>query len=300
MGIHRFAHMIRRSTDGLRRHPLLFLLSVATVSAAFLSFAATLTTAFNLDKLIDKWANAAEITIYLKSDVDEQDMAQLTKAVGALDGVARVESVNQTQARERFAKNLGAYADTVSELPESTFPATLEVYLRGELSLDAKGRRALSERISKVDMVSEVEVYDNWFERLYAVNTIGQIAAWGLGLIALIVAILVVAAVVRASIGARRREIEVLRLVGATERYVRFPFLMEGVFQGILAMVFALAALQFLLDYLQNLMHDVLPMIGAGAVVGLAPTTLLALLAGSALTGLIGARWSLNSQRAVW
>ena len=113
-------------------------------------------------------------------------------------------------------------------------------------------------------------------------------------MIALVVSILVVTAIVRAGINSRSREIEVLRLVGATERYVRMPFLIEGAAEALLAMIVALIALHFLTGFAEKLAGDLFAMIGAAALVRPSWPILAALLLGSAAAGLAGARISLK------
>jgi cell division transport system permease protein len=109
-----------------------------------------------------------------------------------------------------------------------------------------------------------------------------------------VVAILVVTAMTRTGINARSREIQVLGLVGATDRNVRLPFLLEGILEALAAMVIALVSLHFLTNFAEAIAGDFMSLIGAASLVRLPPTTILLLLIGSALTGLVGARISLR------
>lgn len=292
--MYRIANIFRRTVDGIRRRPWLHLVSVLTLAAAFTSFAATLTAALNLDQLVARWVGSAELTVYLRDDSTEADLEHLAAAVASTDGVARVEPVSQSAARERFASGLGEYEDLARGLPEGAFPSSLEVHLGPRLSRDQQQRNALAARLAQVEMIKEVEVYDEWFERLSAVSLVGRLGAWGLGLVSLVVAMLVVAAAVRAGVGARRREIEVLRIVGATDRYVRVPFLLEGALEAALAMGIALGALSFAVGWFEGLAGEVLPLLGAGGMIRLGGATLAALVLGSAAAGAVGARLSLR------
>ncbi len=293
-GIHRFIHLMRRSLGGVRRHPWLHLFSLFTLSAAFLSFLATWSSATNLSALFANWVDSAELTVYLTPTAGEEKTELLVNAVRAIDGVQRVDLLTAASAKERFAESMGEFSEITRTLPDSTFPATLEIFLTSQWSHDQARRRHLAGRLNKVDIVEEVELYDHWYDRLLAISLISRIAVWSLGLIALIVAVLVVGAVVRTSVGARQREIEVLRLVGATEQYVRFPFLLEGALQGVLAMLVAVVSLHFLLGYIQELTGDILPLLGVAQVVRLGPGALTMMLIGSALAGVVGARFSLR------
>jgi cell division transport system permease protein len=294
MVAHRFIHLIKRAMGGIRRRPWLHVLSVFTLAAAFLSFIATLEAALNRDNLLDKWAGNSELTVYLKDSADEEDLARLSRAVLDIQEVVRVETFTPAQAKERFAGELGVFSEMASTLPSGVFPSSMDVHLGGESARNPRARRALSARLEQVELIEEVELYDDWFERLSAISLVSRFAAWGLGLIALAVSILVVTALVRASVNARKREIEVIELVGATRSYVHFPFLLEGAFEAMLAMGFALMGLHFLTNTARELIGDLMPLIGGGSIVRLTPAAVLLLLLGSALAGLTGARISLR------
>jgi cell division transport system permease protein len=265
-------HLLLRSLGGFRRRPLIYALSVLTLAAAFLSFVATFTAAQNLDALLERWMGDAELTVYL----------------------ARVETMTPEQARERFAADLGISDNLALDLPAGAFPSTLEVHLSPGPAGDAGQRRALAARLERVERVGDVEIYDDWFERLSALGLIGHASAWGLGLLALVVAVLVVAATVRSGVVARRREIEVLRFVGATDGYVRAPFLIEGVLEVALALGLALAVLHVLLGRIEAVAGSLLPLVGGGALVRPGATALLALCLGGVAAGLVGARLTLR------
>ncbi|MBN2715949.1 MAG: FtsX-like permease family protein [Deltaproteobacteria bacterium] len=292
--IFRVAHILLRAVSGFRRRPWLHAVSLFTLAAAFLSFAATLTVALNLNHLIGGWVGNSEMTVYLKDDTSDAEITQLKNAVRAIDGVQKVQVTTKARAREKFAKDLGAYGDIGSTLPKSAFPASLDIYLSDQLSRDRDSRHQLAARLSKVNMIDEVELYDDWFERLSAMSTMGRTAAWGLGLLAAVVAILVVAATVRTGVSARRKEISVMRFVGATQAYVRLPFLIEGAVEATLAMLLALLSLHYLMNHVDSVLGSIMPLLGGGSIIRLQSTILFSLIVGGFLAGLLGARLSLR------
>ena len=292
--IFRLAHILARATSGYRRRPWLHIVSLFTLAAAFLSFAATLTVALNLNHLIGGWVGNSEMTVYLKDGTSSEEMTQLKDAVLAINGVQKVKITTREKAREKFAKDLGAYGDIGATLPQSAFPASLDIFLTNEMTRDRDGRHQLAARLSKVNMIEEVELYDDWFERLSAMSTMGRTAAWGLGLLAAVVAILVVAATVRTGVSARRKEISVMRFVGATQIYVRLPFLIEGAVEATVAMLLALLSLHYLMNHVDSVLGSIMPLLGGGSIIRLQSTILLSLVFGGCIAGLLGARLSLR------
>jgi cell division transport system permease protein len=295
MAIHRIFHVFIRALDGVRRRPWLHLLSFLTLTTAFLSFTATLIVAVNLDHLLARWVGNGELTIYIKDNADPEETERLASAVAEIRDVERVVTVGPREARAKFIAELGAYGEIVDGVPVQAFPATIDVHLIERASRDPQIRKSLAQRLSHVGIVESVDLYDNWFERLSALSIVGRLAAWGLGLIAFAVAILVVTAVIRSGVNSRSAEIRVLGLVGATKRYVQLPFLLEGAIEATVAMVAALISLHLLANSAENFAGDILPLAGASALARLAPKTVLLLVAGSAVVGILGARISLRS-----
>jgi cell division transport system permease protein len=293
--LRKVSYLLKRSFDGIRRRPWLHLLSVFTLAATFLSFTTTLQAAKNLDHLLAQWIGTAPMTVYLKEGSAQAEITKLVDALENLSTVDRAVPILPSAARDQFAKEMGAYAGMAGSLPESAFPASIDVHLKGPaLNSDAE-REGLASRIAAVSMVEEVELYDDWFDKLFALSVLARAAAWGLGLMSLVVAVLVVAAVVRAGVAARSREIEVLGLVGATHRYIRFPFQLEGAMETAVAMVLALFALQLAAGHVETTLKEVMPLIGLSKLIGLGGRTVFFLVAGSALVGLAGSRLSLRS-----
>jgi len=292
--MHRALHIVRRAFSGMRRRPWMHALSVMTLAASFLSFAATLTVARNVDSLLTHWLGGAELTLYIRDGAAPEETARLASAISEIDGVRAADVVEPREARDRFAKDMGALGEMAAALPATAFPTAVDISLHGSLAHSPPARRALAARLGAVQIVEEVELYDDWFDRLAAASLVGRLAAFGLGALALIVAILVVAAAVRTSVGARRREIEVMRFIGATDGYVRLPFLIEGAVEAALAMGIALVALNALMGQLDGALADVLPLVGGGGLARLGLASTVALLVGGLAAGTAGAALTLR------
>jgi cell division transport system permease protein len=292
--IYKIVHILKRATGGIKQRPMLHLFSTLTLAAAFLSFAATLTVAQNLNSLIDGWVGNSEMTVYLKSDTSEANLEKLRIAISEINGVDNVISTTSQEAREQFSKDLDAFSKNSVVLPQAAFPASIDIHLSNNFAQSPSKRHNLASRLTKVNMVEEVELYDDWFTRLSAMSTMGKTAAWGLGILAAIVAILVVAGTVRQGVTARRREISVMRFVGATDHYVRMPFLLEGAMEATIAMGIALVSLSYIMNHLVIVMGDIMPLLGGNSIIRLDTEWFIYLFAGGILAGVLGARLSLG------
>ena len=286
--------LFRRAANGVRRRPWLHALSLCTLFATFLSFAITLSFAQTVDRLLSRWIGGAELTVYVKEGVPDGDIDRLEAALAQTPGTSRVERISAARAREIFAREMGGLGDMVRSLPDAAFPVSLELYLSPIFAQNFMMRQALVDRIAGLAMVEEVDAYDDWFSKMAALSTAGRAAAWGLGISALIVAVLVISSVIRTGISARSREIEVLGLVGATERYIRFPFLLEGAAEAAIAMGLALLCAQLLLSKAESFLCSVMPVIGLSGIEGPSSKLISLLILGAAVAGWMGSRLSLN------
>jgi cell division transport system permease protein len=219
---------IQRAWRGGKNDWRLHALSVFSVSVAFVCLAAALLVVVNVTHLRDAWARSGRATVFLKAGAPAGDVAELERALGAVAGVKDVRLVSGEAARREL---VGATADPVlGSLPPEAFPASLEVWLDDEVS----GARleALRTSLGALPAVEAIETYEAWTQRLDRLLSGGVAAAGLLAAVVFAAVVSVVASTIRLTLQRRRLEVEVLRLIGATSKYVRAPFIVEGTAQG--------------------------------------------------------------------
>jgi cell division transport system permease protein len=218
------------------------LLSTATIAVALFVLGGFLLVTSNLERLGDEWSRAAEMSVYLKDDVGAEDRAQIEKLLAPGDVVASYEFVSQAEALNRFKQTFADLATTADTLGDNPLPASYEVRLnptdRAQTGVDP-----LAASLRQANGVADVRYDRQWLDRLLAAVVVVRRVGLALGIILTIAAALTVANVVRLALYARRDEIEIMQLVGAPTAYVRGPFVMEGVLQGGLGALAALAGL---------------------------------------------------------
>ncbi len=212
-------------------------LTVFSLSVAFVCLAASLLVVTNVESLRDRWSRAGRATVYLKEGTREADIGALTQALEQTGGVARVRHVSSDEARREVVMT----DEALSALPSRAFPASVEVAF--DDSVTDEQLKTIALKLRALPAVESVETYERWTERLSAVLGGGVTASACLALIVLAAVISVVASTMRLLLQRRRIEVEVLRLVGATDSFVRRPFVFEGATQGALGAAFALGML---------------------------------------------------------
>jgi cell division transport system permease protein len=215
-------------------------LAVASLVVAFLCLGVTLLAVSNLDRIAARWGNTHHLSLYLKDSTEKADISQLQLVLESLPEVTEVEYLSPTAAQKRFLEQTDDTSDFAS-LPTDVFPASLEITLgRGVRKARLK---EITGRLEQLAPVEEVETYQGWFDQLASLLRASQ---WSATILAFLVAICVIAVIgntVRMAIAHRSDEIEVLKLCGATDSFVRMPFVIEGAIQGSVAALFSIVLL---------------------------------------------------------
>jgi cell division transport system permease protein len=222
-------------------------LSVFSLAVAFVCLGASLLVLTNLRSIEERWAHAGRASIYLKDNAPAQDVEALKNALAAVPIVTSVRYVSASQARAEFGQKESGPRAELAALPVEAFPASIEIDVRSDVT-DAELADVVS-KLRQLSAVDDVETYQAWTERLGRLIRGGVAAAALLAIVVFASVLAVVGSTIRLALQRRRTEVEVLKLVGATDRFIKGPFLVEGMSQGALGALGAiglLAALFFL------------------------------------------------------
>lgn len=271
---------LERAWRGGRNDWRLHLLSVFSVAVAFVCLASALLVVVNVSSVRNRWAKTGRMSVFLQAGVTHEQVADIEKALHGTDGVKSVRFVSSEDARREVT---GDNADKVlSALPAEAFPASLEVSV-AESTTAAEIDR-IAAQLDKLPAVDTVETYKAWSDKLGKLLAGGVSAAGLLALIVLGAVISVVSSTIRLTLQRRSIEVEVLKLVGATDGYVRKPFVLEGAAQGAIGAALAVGLLGILYAIVQSHFDAQL-----GTLLGMRPmflpwgVSLLMVLTGAAL-----------------
>ena len=239
---------IERAWRGTKNDWRLHALSVFSVAVAFVCLASALLVVVNVSHVRDRWASTGRASVYLKKGADREQIATIERALRASAGVSDVKYVSSEDARH----DLTGQSDDpiVDALPTEAFPASIEVMVESEV---AAGRLdQLASQLGSLPAVERVETYAAWSDRLAALLAGGVTASGLLALVVLAAVVSVVSSTIRLALQRRHVEVEVLKLVGATDDYVRRPYVVEGAVQGALGATLALLLLGSLFAIVQS------------------------------------------------
>jgi cell division transport system permease protein len=221
---------------GVRRSPLLSTLSVITIAFSLFAFGLFGLLVLNVDRALRGVEEHVEIVAFLADGTLPESISAAMGDISAFPEVARVEQVSPEQALARARAELPEFQDVFDA---SFLPPSIEVRLK-EGHRDPATVKDVTQRIQTYPFVDDVRYGEDWVKKLYDIRNIAGAAGIALGLLFAAVAVIIIGTTIRMTVLARTREISIMRLVGATDGFVRFPFLIDGFLKGIVGGLLAL------------------------------------------------------------
>ena len=283
-----FGYAIARTFIAMFRAPGATTWSVGAIALAFALFGLVHLAISNLDRVATR-LGGGQMVVYLDNDVSSEHADKIATALAQLPAVEKHRYVSQEQAFARLRATLDDDA-LLNGLEQSMVPASIEVALAGGVH-DVAAVHPVMTRLEAIPGVDSVEVSGAWLDRLTSLRTDLRRASWGLLALTAAAVIFFIAMATAWRVATRRREARILGLLGATRRFVRGPILIEGLLQGAAGAGLAVLGLWLLFHFGSNAASDAFAQLfdRAHAPVFLPPTHLLALIAGGAFVGMLGA-----------
>ncbi len=242
----------------------------------------------NLGLAIDQWRDRVRVVVYLKEEPSASKLDDLLRQIERVEGVQRVRYVSKGEALSSLKRALGAQADLTDQLPRNPLPASVEVTPDASTATP-EGTRALVRRLAGLPEADEVQGGAQWVEGLAQFQHLFQLVGLGVGAVLGLAAILTVTTATTLVLHLRRDEMEIMRLVGATEAVIRLPRVLQGMAQGLVAAIIALAVLEAAYAVAAPRLEPLLPLtLGLQRAIFLSPSEMLLLIVGGATLGAIG------------
>ena len=284
-----FGFLIGEAFRDLRRAGRVAVSAIVLITLSLAALGGFWLVSSNLERAVATWRERVRIIVYLKREPPAGEVAALVERVQGVPGVAGVLYLSKADALASLKAVLGKDASVVAQLPSNPLPASLEITPAADAATP-EGARALVARLASLPEAEEVAGSADWVERLSQWQRLLTTIGLGIGAVLAIAAFLTVATATTLILHARRRETEIMRLVGATEMTIRLPLLLQGMLQGLLGAVLALGALVATHGVVAPRLAPLVNLtLGLPAIAFLPPLSLaVLLLAGTVLGGLGG------------
>ncbi len=239
----KWSYFVKKALAGIREALVLHLVTIGTICISLMIFGAFLMIIHNLNLWMEAWGGSRiQVTAYLNKGVSMTKVRLLQKGIQDFREVRAVRFVSKEEALSRLKDELGPQAEILEGLKENPLPASFEVSLKKD-SRNPEAMKRLALRLKFLDGIKEILYGQEWMQRLMSFISFLKVMGAGIGGLLMLAIIFIVSNTIKLTVFTRLEEIEIMRLVGATETFIKAPFIIEGMIQGLLGALFAVLAL---------------------------------------------------------
>ena len=224
---------LKRAVRDIRQNRFLNAVTIITIALSILIVSAFALFFINTSKLMDTWREGVRILVYLEPAVPAAEIPGLQSKIQAMYGVQEVRFIPKDTALKELREQMRRQKSLLDNLKENPLPDAFEVRML-DTSRGWEKIETLAVNIEKLHRVAEVEYGRKWLGRFTNIFNLFTLAGYGLGTLFFVAAVFFVANTIRLVLYSRRDEIEIMRLVGAEDRFIKTPYYIEGLIQGAL------------------------------------------------------------------
>ncbi len=234
----------KRAVEDFRNNRLLNIITLLTISLSILIVSAFILFFINTNEIMNFWKKGLRVMAYLKPELSNSKLPDLTRRIQSISGVENVRFVSKKEAFTQLKAQMKRQASLFDNLVENPLPDAFEIQMNAATQTWDKVE-FLAAKIEALDEVQEVEYGQRWLGRYTHIFNLFKLTGYAMCGIFFMAAVFIVANTIRLVIYSRRDEIEIMRLVGAAERFIKVPFYFQGLLQGALGASIGLAVLFF-------------------------------------------------------
>lgn len=284
--------LLKRSLADIRDHGFLNTITVVTIAVAILISSAFGLFFTNASRLMNLWKQGVRVMVYLEPTFDDADVDDLRQRLERLPAVGKAVFISKEEGMARLQAQLAHQLSLLADLKENPLPDAFEVQLTPS-TRNWEAVASLGAAIQKLPGVDDVEFGKGWLDRFSAVLRLFKLTGFGMCALFFVAAIFIVANTTRLVLYGRQEEIEIMRLVGASEGFIRTPLYLAGILQGFIGAAIGLGMLLAGHLYLSSRIDPTfLP--SRFEIAFFPPALVAAILAGSMLAGWLGSFLSLK------
>ncbi len=283
----------KEALDGIKANKEAYLITIGTTAVSMSIFGIFLVVHFNIQGMVNKWRENFQVVIYLQDNIAKKDLKKLKSYLSSMQKIDKYLYVSKDQALKKFRKRLDRNQTILDNLDVNPLPASFELKLKNEYR-NYKEIKSIAQDVKKFKGIESLEFGEGWLERIETILFFLKFIVLAIGGMICIGIILIISNAIKLSLYARKDEIEIMQLVGATDWFIKGPFLLEGILQGflgaILSMIILYGFYEMFIDNLQTSRF----FIGARSFLFIPPRDIAYIILSGALIGYAGSYVSLR------
>lgn len=227
----RFVYYLSRALANLRQNVFVNVVTIGTITLALLIVSLFLLVFVNLENAAENWSEKVQVTVYFDKELTAQEQSSLRSKIVAIPGASSVAYVSRDEALKRFKNRLRGQETLLEGVRPEIMPTSFEISLKRS-HRDSQSVEAFVSTLKGVQGISEIQYGEEWVRRFNTFLNYMRMLGALLGAFLVTAVIFIVSNTIKLTIYARREELEVMSLVGATPFFIKAPFLIEGIIQG--------------------------------------------------------------------
>lgn len=284
-----YFYFLRQALISLTRNGLMSLASIGTMVVSLLILGMFLMMIASLGNIVTSLESKVEVTVFLKDSVSNEEIVELKETIGKLDGVKEIVFVSKGEAFQELKEKMGNKSKVLTAVESNPLPNSFEIKAKDPAQVSV-----IAKELMDFKQIEEVKYGQEVVEKLF---TLTKVLRWvGVTLIVLmtLATIYIIVNTIRLTVFARRKEIKIMKLVGATDWFIRWPFLIEGILLGLVGAAIAVLLLRESYALIIHRAQEALPFIPIGGNEAQVANLSYWLLVIGALIGAIGSTISLH------
>lgn len=232
MRLYPFIYLISETYASIKQTKISNFIAIVTIAVSLSIFGVFLLVYVNLNEVVQRWSEAVHMTVYLKDPLSDEQIKALEKALSELKQIEAISFVSKEAALKTFQERLKGQESLLAGMTGNPLPASFEIKIKKRYQ-SPEGMKVLAAVIEKFQGVDEVQYGQDWLESLSAIVSLLRLVGFFVGSLLFVGLVFIISNTIKLTLYARKEELDIMRLVGATDRFIRGPFLIEGVFRGI-------------------------------------------------------------------
>jgi cell division transport system permease protein len=221
----------QRAVKDILDNRFLTAITVITISLSIMIAAAFALFFINAGDILNIWQKGIRMMVYLKPGTSDAARLDTKYRLQSIAGVQETRFISKEEAMKKLKEQMAHYSALLDNLKENPLPDAFEVTVK-PMARNSTELSFLAERIGALNTVDEVEYGQQWIQRFSNIINLFRLAGYGIGALFFMATVFIVANTIRLVLYSRRDEIEIMRLVGATDRFIKIPFYLQGMMQG--------------------------------------------------------------------
>ncbi|MFH2092579.1 MAG: permease-like cell division protein FtsX [Pseudomonadota bacterium] len=235
------AHFVKKALADIRSNRFLNFITIITISLSILVVSVFLLFFENASRVIESWNQGGRAMIYLSDTFTIDRLPQIEAKLNDLGQIDQIKFISKDQALEKLKNEMSSRSAFLKTLNENPLPHALEIKFKSYSSFEQI--QILAQNIKAIEMVEDVEYGQGWLGKFLNIFNLFKIIGYAMCSLFFFIALFITSNTVRLAFYSRRLEVEIMRLVGATETFIKAPFYVEAILQGFLGGILGLLIL---------------------------------------------------------